>query len=70
MLIAAGFFGVIPAGGTKLQLLQIHRTFPELIQGLALLFIAGQMVTRHLLTRLATGRPKPSKPSEEVAPDA
>ncbi|MBI5546295.1 MAG: ABC transporter permease [Deltaproteobacteria bacterium] len=52
-LIAAAFFGVIRAGGTHLQLLQIHRTFPELIQGLALLFVAGQMVTRHLLAKAA-----------------
>lgn len=70
VLFAAAFFGVIRAGGTKLQLLQIHRTFPELIQGLALLFIAGQMITRHLLTRLAARRAAPSRPSEEVAPDA
>lgn len=49
VLLAAAFFGVIRAGGTHLQLLQIHRTFPELIQGLALLFIAGQMITRHFL---------------------
>lgn len=49
--LAAAFFGVIRAGGTQLQLLQIHRTFPELIQGLALLLIAGQLITRHLLAR-------------------
>jgi simple sugar transport system permease protein len=68
-LVAAAFFGVIRAGGTKLQLLQIHRTFPELIQGLALLFIAGQMITRHLLTRLSRPRPA-ARPGGEVAPDA
>lgn len=51
--IAASFFGLIRAGGTKLQLLQIHRSFPELIQGLALLLIAGQMITRHLLRKAA-----------------
>jgi simple sugar transport system permease protein len=53
VLVAAIFFGIIRAGGTHLQLLQIHRTFPELIQGLALLFIAGQMITRHLLAKAA-----------------
>ena len=52
-LVAASFFGIIRAGGTRLQLLQIHRTFPELIQGLALLLIAGQMITRHLLSKIA-----------------
>ena len=69
VLLAAGFFGVIRAGGTKLQLLQIHRTFPELIQGLALLFIAGQMVTRHLLVKLGQARAT-KKPRGEAAPDA
>lgn len=44
ILVAAAFFGVIRAGGASLQLLQIHRTFPELIQGLALLFIAGRAI--------------------------
>lgn len=59
-LLAAAFFGVIRAGGTQLQLLQIHRTFPELIQGLALLFIAGQVITRHLLSRAAGRRERES----------
>jgi general nucleoside transport system permease protein len=53
VLLAAAFFGVLRAGGTRLQLLQIHRTFPELIQGLALLFVAGQQVLRYLLAKAA-----------------
>ncbi len=57
-LLAAAFFGIIRAGGTKLQLLQIHRTFPELIQGLALLLVAAQMITRHLLTKVAGRAPQ------------
>jgi ABC-type uncharacterized transport system permease subunit len=57
-LAAAAFFGALRAGGTRLQLLQIHRSFPELIQGLALLFIAGQAVTRHFLARLAGASPR------------
>ncbi len=52
-LAAAAFFGALRAGGTRLQLLQIHRSFPELIQGLSLFFIAGQAVTRHVLAKLA-----------------
>lgn len=52
VLVAATFFGVVRAGGTSLQLLQIHRTFPELIQGLALLFIAGKAIFEHALIRL------------------
>ncbi len=67
---AAAFFGVLRAGGTRLQLLQIHRTFLELIQGLALLFIAGQAITRHLLARLAgpsrLPRPSTARPGAEV----
>lgn len=52
VLLAACFFGVIRAGGTSLQLLQIHRTFPELIQGLALLFIAGKAIFDHGLGQI------------------
>ena len=66
-LVAAAFFGVIRAGGTRLQLLQIHRTFPELIQGLALLFIAGQMITRHLLTRAASSSSRSSRKARQGA---
>lgn len=49
---AALFFGAIRAGGTRLQLLGIHRDFPELIQGLALLFVAGRAVLGFLLARV------------------
>ena len=52
LLLAACFFGVIRTGGAALQLLHIHRTFPELIQGLALLFIAGRAIMEHALTAL------------------
>lgn len=57
-LAAAAFFGALRAGGTRLQLLQIHRSFPELIQGLALFFIAGQAIIRHFLARLAGANPR------------
>ena len=66
VLASALFFGVIRAGGTRLQLLHIHRSFPELIQGIALLFIAGQMITRHGLGWLGRPRAKPAP----VAPPA
>ncbi|MFP2934727.1 hypothetical protein ACLESO_58395, partial [Pyxidicoccus sp. 3LG] len=42
--VAALFFGVLRAGGTRMQLLGVHKSFPELIQGLALLFVAGRLV--------------------------
>jgi general nucleoside transport system permease protein len=52
VLIAAAFFSVLRAGGTRLQLLQIHRSLPDVIQGLALLFVAGQLAFRAGLRRL------------------
>ena len=42
---------VLRAGGTRMQLLGVHKSFPELIQGLALLFVAGRMVWLALLRR-------------------
>jgi ABC-type uncharacterized transport system permease subunit len=49
--LTALFFGVLRAGGTRLQLLGVHRSFPELIQGLALLFVAGSWLWVQLLER-------------------
>jgi simple sugar transport system permease protein len=66
VLGASAFFGVLRAGGTRLQLHQIHRTFPELIQALTLLFVAAQLVLRWALSRAAG--PAPSGSGE--APDA
>ena len=40
---ASIFFGVLRAGGTRMQLLGVHKSFPELIQGLALLLVAGRL---------------------------
>ncbi len=52
---AALFFGVLKAGGTRMQLLGVQKSFPELIQGLALLFVAGRLVWDSLLRRLEKG---------------
>jgi simple sugar transport system permease protein len=41
--VAAILFGALRAGGTRMQLLGVHKSFPELIQGLALLFVAGRV---------------------------
>lgn len=49
---AALFFGILRAGGTRMQLLGVHKSFPELIQGLALLFVAGRLIWERIL-RLA-----------------
>ena len=39
--LTALFFGALRAGGTRMQLLGVHKSFPELIQGLALLLRRG-----------------------------
>jgi simple sugar transport system permease protein len=38
--LAALFFGALRAGGARMQLHGIHPSFPEVLQGLALLFAA------------------------------
>jgi general nucleoside transport system permease protein len=50
---AALFFGILRAGGTRMQLLGVHKSFPELIQGLALLLVAGRLAWLALLKRRA-----------------
>lgn len=60
--LSAIFFGILRAGGTRMQLLGIHKSFPELIQGLALLFVAGRaawelVLARRKRPRLVTQRP-------------
>ncbi len=69
--LSALFFGVLRAGGTRMQLLGVHKSYPELIQGLALLFVAGRMVWLALLRgRQAAVAPvapdKQPEPSPEV----
>jgi len=54
--VSAVVFGILRAGGTRMQLLGVHKSFPELIQGLALLFVAGKLVWEAALARL---KPKP-----------
>jgi general nucleoside transport system permease protein len=57
---SAIFFGVLRAGGTRMQLLGVHKSFPELIQGLALLFVAGRLAWEAaLLWRARRGRALP-----------
>jgi simple sugar transport system permease protein len=52
--VTAIFFGALRAGGTRMQLLGVHKSFPELIQGLALLFVAGRLVWLTLLRKRRT----------------
>jgi general nucleoside transport system permease protein len=48
--LSALLFGALRAGGTRMQLLGVHKSFPELLQGLALLFVAGRLAWDALLT--------------------
>lgn len=52
--LTALVFGVLRAGGTRMQLLGVHKSFPELIQGLALLFFAGRLIWEVALIRRRT----------------
>jgi len=58
VLAASGLFGGMRAGGTRMQLFGVHKSFPELIQGLALLLVAAKLVWDRLLARLL--KPKPA----------
>lgn len=51
VLATALFFGGLRAGGTRMQLFGVHKSFPELIQGLALLFVAAPLLWQWLLQR-------------------
>lgn len=70
--VAALFFGVLRAGGTRMQLLGVHKSFPELIQGLALLFVAGRLIWLALLRRRQgpTGSDPAALPPSSEAPRA
>lgn len=52
-LLSSLLFGVLKAGGTRMQLVGVHKSFPDLIQGLALLFVAGRLAWLWLLKRRA-----------------
>jgi simple sugar transport system permease protein len=53
VLASSLLFGGLRAGGTRMQLLGVHKSFPELIQGLALLLVAAKYLWEKLLTRKA-----------------
>ncbi len=54
VVAAALGFGLLRAGGPRLQLIGVHQSFPELIQGLALLLIAGRQMWNALLARVTS----------------
>jgi simple sugar transport system permease protein len=51
VLATALVFGALRAGGTHMQLYGVHKSFPELIQGLALLLVAAKLFWERLLAR-------------------
>ena len=68
--LSALFFGVLRAGGTRMQLLGVHKSYPELIQGLALLFVAGRLVWLALMRRRQPAAPAPVVPKQpEPSPE-
>jgi simple sugar transport system permease protein len=67
--LSALFFGVLRAGGTRMQLLGVHKSYPELIQGLALLFVAGRLVWLALLRRRKAAAPSPTAHQPEPSPE-
>src|SRR5260370_18322287 len=50
--VAGVFFGAIRAGATRLQLVGIHPSFAELIQGIAVLLVAAPRIFLPLWKRL------------------
>lgn len=52
---SALFFGALRAGGTRMQLVGVHQSFPELIQGLALLLVAAKLLWERVLPRARAG---------------
>lgn len=54
--LAGLFFGALRAGATRLQLVGIHQSFAELIQGLAVLLVAAPRLFSPLIARLR-GKP-------------
>jgi simple sugar transport system permease protein len=57
VFVTALFFGALRAGGTRMQLFGVHKSFPELISGLALLLVAARLVWERLLARVLPREP-------------
>ena len=51
VMVTSMLFGGLRAGGTRMQLFGLHKSFPELMQGLALLLVAGKHAWEKLLAR-------------------
>jgi len=55
------FFGFVRAGATSMQLMGVHKTFTDIIQGIATLFIAAQMIIRYFLMKIGRKEKGPIK---------
>ena len=64
VLAVSTLFGGLRAGGTRMQLFGVHKSFPELIQGLALLLVAARLLWDKLLDRLSRKPPLDSARGE------
>lgn len=53
---ASLFFGFVRAGATNMQLIGIHKTFADIIQGVATLFVASQIGVRYLILKIGERR--------------
>ena len=60
--LAGLFFGALRAGSTRLQLVGIHPSFAELIQGIAVLLVAAPRLFAPLLSRLRRPAPVETAP--------
>ena len=69
-VLAGFFFGALRAGSTRLQLVGIHPSFAELIQGLAVLLVAAPRIFAPLLARLRGRAPGSAADAVSGAPDA
>lgn len=67
--LAAVFFGVMRAGSTRLQLLGVHRSFADIIQGVAVFLVAAPLIFGWILRRLPA-RPALVPAATAKAPDA
>jgi simple sugar transport system permease protein len=63
-VLAGIFFGAVRAGATRLQLVGIHPSFAELIQGLAVLLVAAPRMFAPLVAKLR-GSSAPIAPAAE-----
>lgn len=56
VLASSLVFGALRAGGTRMQLFGVHKSFPELIQGLALLMVAARWLWLRLVDKVLPRR--------------